>query len=121
MPKKRKSMCRTHSAPAVLVNARPVKRKQWTKDQMDAAIESAKSGMAANRAAELDGVPKSTLKDRLSGQIMHGKNPGPRPYLDPSEEVELSKHLLMTSKIGLGKTRREAMAIVETVAKDKGF
>ena len=26
-------------------------------------------------------VPRSTLKDRISGRVIHGTNPGPRPYL----------------------------------------
>ena len=67
----------------------------------------------------LYGVPKSTLKDRLSGRVLHGRNPGPRPYLDSSEENELADFLVSSAECGYGKTRHEVMSIVERVAVDK--
>ena len=62
-------------------------------------------------------VPKSTLKDHLSGCVEDGCHLGPKPYR--SEEEELTSHLLSASKIGLGKTRYEVTRIVEGVAKQK--
>ena len=39
-------------------------RKQWTEEQMSAALNSVKTeGLSGNRAADLYGVPCSTLKD----------------------------------------------------------
>ena len=39
-------------------------RKQWTEEQMSAALNSVKTeGLSGNRAADLYGVPHSTLKD----------------------------------------------------------
>ena len=75
---------------------------------------------SANKAAEMYGVPKSTLKDRLSGRVVHGCRPGPRPYLIPSEEAELASHLVAAASMGVGKTRREVMGIAEQVAASKG-
>ena len=70
-------------------------RKQWTEEQMSAALNSVKTeGLSGNRAADLYGVPRSTLKDRLSGRVVHGTKPRPRPYLSTGEETELSSHLL---------------------------
>ena len=66
------------------------KRKQWNGAQMLSAIETAMSGVSANQATRQHGVPPSTLKDRLSGHVLHGAKPGPRPYLGPNEEKELS-------------------------------
>ena len=40
-----------------------------------------KGQMSANKAANLFGVPRSMLKDRLSGRVVHGTKPGPKPYL----------------------------------------
>ena len=76
--------------------------------------------MSINRAAELHGVPRSTLQDRLSGRVQHGKNRGPTPYLTSSEEKELSDYLLSSAEVGYGKTRREVKCIAEAVAKEKG-
>ena len=88
---------------AVGSRGRTVKRKLWTNKQMEAVMLSVGNGeMSANKAADLHGVPCSTLKDRLSGRVEHGKNPGP-PYLIRDEEQELSVHLLRASSIGLGK------------------
>ena len=42
--------------------------------------------MGVNRAA---GVPKTTLKDRVSGRMQHGCKPGKSAYLSSSEEEEL--------------------------------
>ena len=93
---------------------RPTKRKQWTEDQMLAALDAViKDGLSGNRAAILHGVPPSTLKDRLSGRVVHGKKPGPAPYLNSKEEKELSDHLILAARSGFGKTRRDVMNLVE--------
>ena len=94
MPNKKiKGFCRRRkSCPAAMTKPpnRSSRRKKWTLQQMEAAMESALSGnMSINRAAELHGVPRTTLQDRLSGRVQHGKNPGPIPYLTTSEEKEL--------------------------------
>ena len=47
-------------------------------------------GLSGNRAADMHGVPRSTLKDRLGGRVVHGVKPGvkpgPQPYLSADEE-----------------------------------
>ena len=102
------------------VTNRPSKRKQWTDQQMLAAIEAVENGCGTNQAAKEHGVTKSTLKDRLSGRVVHGTNPGPRPYLSKREEDELADYLVQTAKVGYGKTRRQVKCIVEKVADEKG-
>ena len=42
--------------------------------------------LSANKATKLYGVPPSTLKDGLSGRVVHGVNPGPKQYLTKQEE-----------------------------------
>ena len=89
---------------------------------MAKAMELAQSGvMSRNRAAEECGVPKSTLKDHLSGRVEYGCHPGPKPYLHHDEEGELTTYLLKATSIGLGKTRHEVMRIAEGVAAQKGI
>ena len=97
------------------------RRKQWTAEQMSSALKSVLvDGLSGNRAADLHGVPRSTLKDRLSGRVVDGTKPGPKPYLTAQEESELSGHLLQVAKIGFGKTRRDVKCIVEQHVKGKG-
>ena len=54
---------------------------------MLAAIDSVKNGgLSGNRSADMHGVPRFTLKDRLSGRVIHGVQLGPLPYLSVDEE-----------------------------------
>ena len=100
MPNKKKKGFRVRQ----LTPKRPVKQKQWTKDQMLAALDAViKDGLSGNRAAILHGVPPSTLKDQLSGHVVHGKKPGPAPYLNSKEEKELSDHLILAARSGFEK------------------
>ena len=70
-------------------------RKQWTEEQMSAALNSVKTeGLSGNR---LYGFPHSRLKYRLSGRVVHGMKLEPRPYLSTGEETELSSHLLQVA------------------------
>ena len=89
---------------------------------MVAAIIATRNGIPVLRAANEHGVPRSTctLQDRILGKAVHGTNPGPRPYLEPIEENELSNFLVDTAKAGLGKTRKEIKALVTKVAREKG-
>ena len=106
--------CRTPSRPFS-------KRKQWTNEQMVEAMRAVQGGMSTTRAAVEYGVPRSTLHDRISGRVLHGVKPGPKPYLHPEEESELSQFLLQCSEVGYGKTRRDVLSIVKSVAQDKGL
>ena len=98
------------------------RRKQWTNAQMEAAIKSVLTSTAdsINSAAREHGVPTTTLKNRLSGRVAHGTNPGPVPYLSSMEEEELVEYLSDANKVGYGKTRRQVKVIAQRVATEKG-
>ena len=72
MPNKMKKGFRRHSNGTTMSsppqnNGKAV-RKQWTDQQMQAAIDDATGNhLGANAAAKKHGVPPSTLKDRPSG------------------------------------------------------
>ena len=59
---------------------RPEKYKQWSNDSMLGAMKAVSEGMGINRAALEFGVPRSTLKDRVSGRVSHGAKSGRAPY-----------------------------------------
>ena len=63
------------------------------------ALHAVKDGEGVNQAAILHGIPPSTLKDRLSGMVVHGVNPGPNRYLDDNEEKLLAEHLVEAAKL----------------------
>ena len=88
---------------------------------MIAAISAVKSGVPVKRAAEEHGVPRTTVRNRLSGRVVHGTKPGPKPYLSNDEEKELSSFLQSCANVGYGKTRKDVMSIAQSVADDKGL
>ena len=53
------------------------KHKVWTNEQMLAALKAVEGGQHINQAAHEHGVLRTTLKDRVSGKVTHGSNPGP--------------------------------------------
>ena len=115
MARRRKRLSNKENKPPKSKRTSPFKRRKlrlWTNESMVRAMEAIKSGkMGCNRAA-LDskleyGVPRTTLKDRLSGRVVHGSNIGSPPYLTKEEEKELVDFLIKCSKLGCGKTRRE--------------
>ena len=68
------------------------------------------------------------MKDRISGREEHKTNPGPRRYLNETEEKEFVDFLIQTSTIKdleegrcYGRSRRDVMNIAEAVAKQKGL
>ena len=66
------------------------------------------------------GIPRQTLGDRLSGKVVHGMNPRPKPFLTTVEEKELSSCLVHAAKAGYGKTRKQILGLAESVTRDKG-
>ena len=87
---------------------------------MTAALEAVKKGsMSMNKADLLHGVPHSSLQDCLIGRVLHGTNPGPKPYLSVSEEHALADHLVEAADVGYAKTRTKVKAIVGEVAQEK--
>ena len=58
------------------------RRKLWSDEAMVNAMAAVQSGeMGVNKAALEYGVPKTTLKDRIAGRVVHGKKPGPEPLI----------------------------------------
>ena len=66
-----------------------LKRKQWTNEAMEAAMDDVKSGKSSlSFAVTLYNVP--TLHDRVSGKVSHGKALGLNPtFLLPKRSILL--------------------------------
>ena len=119
--KRRVGRPRSVSAPAVLRSPKKVKkRKQWSNEAMETALDAVKNGESILRAAREHGVPRQTLRDRVNGKVVHGTKPGPKPFLSSTEENELSNFLLDVAKAGYGKSRKQVKDLAEAVARDKG-
>ena len=102
---KKRGRPRSQSAPAEA--PRKQRNSRWQRLLMVASVL---------RAAKQFGVPQQTLGDR---KVVHGTNPGPKPFLTSVEE-ELLSFLVDVAEAGYGKTRKQIMGLAESVARDKG-
>ena len=99
---------------------RPKKLKLWTEEQMSLAVEAVRSGeMGVRRAHQEFGVPKSTLYDRVSGRVQEGAVSGPQAYLTKEEEDELVHFLVECARFGFPRTRKQVIAIAQSVASQR--
>ena len=98
---------RSQSAPAVLQS--PRKRKKWSESQMRAAMDAVSKGISVIRAY-------GTLHNRVHGNVIHGTNPGAKPYLDKTEEVELTEYII--TRVWKNK-KADIKSIAEKVAMEK--
>ena len=73
-----------------------------------------------NEAALEFQVLHTTLKDCVSGRIVHGSNMGPKTYLTNEEVKELVVFLLNCAKISYAKTRQDVLKIVHKAVLKKG-
>ena len=100
---------------------RPSKLKLWSAESMDQAMNAVlNEGMNIRHAAEHYAVPKSTLGDRISGRVLPGSTSGPRRILNDGEEEELVAFLRRCASVGLSKSRKELLALVQAIAESKG-
>ena len=85
MPRGKKRQRLTHrrsksAPPSISTAVKPrqsTKRKKWTEEGMKKAIEAVETGESGvNRAALGHGIPKSTLKDRISGRVYMEESQG---------------------------------------------
>ena len=53
--------------------------------------------------------------------MVHGINPGPKPYLSSVEEKDLASFLIDSAKVGYGKSRDQVKSIAACGARDKGL
>ncbi len=84
------------------------------------ALKAVKDGsMGCNRAALEFGVPKTTLKDRISGRVTQGCKFGRSLYLTHAEEKELYDWLLLCACIGYPKSRDDVIGIARQTLQNK--
>jgi len=79
---------------------------------MEEAIDNVLNNrLKPTAAAVKHGIP---LNNRLSGRVIHGTKPGPKPYLTTAQQKELAEQLIKAASFfDYGKTCQEDMIIVE--------
>lgn len=100
----------------------PVARKNWNETNMyKAYLAHVEDNVSVRRAAEMYGVPKSTLQDRISGRVPFGKKSGPTKFLTDEEETELVNFICGCATVGYAKSKQQILSLVSNVVKSKGI
>ena len=67
------------------------------------------------------GSGHETMKDRVSGRVTHGTNPGPTPYLSTVEEDELGNFLKSCVRLDMVKQGEMQWALLNPLLSTKGY
>ena len=80
-----------------------------------AANSMLQDGFSVRKAAEVFGVHKSTLGDRVSGRVLPGTSCGAMRYLTDDKEIKLASFIIGLASIGHPKTIKEILVIVQMI------
>ena len=84
---------------------------------MKKAIDEVSQGCSTRSAAIMYGIPRSTLSDHVNGKSC-GRSGG--AYLSQEEELELADFLCETASIGIPRTRKDVLALVQNILSSRG-
>ena len=73
--------------------------------KLDLAIEAVYKGFGVRRAAQIYGIPKSTLCDRVKNK--RKSTPGPEPMLTRGLEDRVVSWIIKMARIGYGQTKEQ--------------
>ena len=65
-------------------------------------------------------VPKSMMRDRITGRVVHGTKNGPETKLTAEDEKKLAAYLIDVSKQGYGKSKEIIMFMADQRAMKRG-
>ena len=68
-------------------------RAQWTDEALKEAIQAIDDGYTIEEASIHYSIPKTSLRDHISGKIIISRKMGPAPTLTKEEEVALIHYL----------------------------
>ena len=84
---------------------------------MKKAIDEVSRGCSIRSAAIMYGIPRSTLSDHVNGKSS-GRSGG--AYLSQEEELELADFLCEAASIGIPRTRKDVLALVQNILSSRG-
>ena len=79
--------------------------------KLQKALKEVEQGMPVRTAAEIYGVPKSTLYNRAIVKVAFEAHSRPDPFLSREEE-ELVSFLVQVGKIGYARTKKQDLSLV---------
>ena len=101
---------------ATTSNSSKQKRKLWTEESMEAAVNSIRhENKGLREAARLYNIPVETLRRRTDGRVEAGCRPGPSTILTDEEEDKLASYLVQMADMGFGLSRDTVMEMAFTI------
>ena len=77
-------------------------------------------GISFRKCADQFNAPKSTLRDRITGRVVHSTKNGPETKLSAEDENKLAAYLIDTSRQGYGKSKEIIMFMATQIAVKRG-
>ena len=105
-----------------LLRTKRGKTLKWLEEDMVQAVKHVTSNptTSVRKACVLFGVPRSTLRDRLSGRIAMGSKPGRKSVLDQSQESKLLDYAGNRAQLGIGFGKSQFLQYAAQLAKKYG-
>ena len=101
---------------ATTSNSSKQKRKLWTEESMEAAVNSIRhENKGLREAARLYNIPVQTLRRRTDGRVETGCRPGPSTILTDEQEDKLASYLVQMADMGFGLSRDTVMEMAFTI------
>ena len=96
------------------------KRKQYTPDQAEGALEDVSCGMSVKQAAKKWSVPRSTLQDLKIGKYHPMSRPGPATILTDEEELLLVQWITELARRGVPLSKENLLDSVQSIVISDG-
>lgn len=101
-----------------------VKRRIFNcdEDALKKTLEDIKEhGMGIRKACRLNGVPRSTIQDRIHGRVIEKKRKiGPDPIMGIQGEEKISRWVINMAKCGFPIRKKDLLETVAGIVKDSG-
>ncbi len=85
------------------------------------AVSDVQTGcLSYRKAAQQYGIPKSTIRDHVTGLVEIGRRSGPRPVLSKEEEEAIVQWLIKMARIGYGRSKEQVKDTVKRILDKDG-
>lgn len=93
---------------------------EYPENNLQSAIRDVEAGVSQRKAAERWGIPRTTLRDRLSGAKTRAMEAETRQRLSRVQEARLTKWILIQDSIGFPPSHTRVKEIVQFLLCEEG-
>ena len=89
---------------------------QYSKDTLAKAVDAVKNGMSYRKASEVYNIPKTTIRDRITGRISEDATLGRKPTFPIEVEAHLADNVKQAAAKGFGISRMQLASKAALIA-----